>query len=537
MTVTVITPITGAPSARQLHWNAINWREVTAEVRRLQMRIAKAHREGKHGKAKALQWLLTHSFSAKVLAVKRVVQNRGSRTPGIDNILWKTPNQKMQAALALKRRGYKTKPLKRIYIPKKQGKYRPLSIPVMQCRAMQALHALALEPIAENIADKNSYGFRPLRSTADAVEQCFRALSRRYSAQYILEGDIRACFDSISHSWLLNNTPMDTKMLGKWLQAGYIDKGKLHPTDMGTPQGGLCSPLLLTTTLSGLEREVKAKTSPKDKVNVCIYADDFIITGASQEVLEHIVKPTVMGFLTERGLTLSQEKTRITHIKEGFDFLGMNIRKYKAKLIIKPAKAKVQDFLSEIRCVIKNNKTAKTENLIRILNPKIRGWANYYAHVCSKKTFNKIDHLLFMALWKWAKRRHPNKSVKWVKAKYFRRNNLRDWVFFASYKNNEGVYTPLDLVIASDIPIKRHIKIRAEANPFNPDHHEYLNKRLLLQGNTKLRWWIGWWNLLTTQGIKQMKPDCSWQQSYRGLEPCDGKLSRTVPMGASPRNG
>ncbi|MCZ4721562.1 group II intron reverse transcriptase/maturase [Legionella pneumophila] len=493
MTVKMATSLTGAPSAYQPNWEAIDWQKAMAEVRRLQMRIAKAHREGRYGKVRALQWLLTHSFSAKTLAVRRVIQNRGAKTPGVDNIRWKTSAQRMQAVLTLNRRGYKTKPLKRIYIPKKQkGRYRPLSIPPMQCRAMQALHVLALDPIAENMADKNSYGFRPLRSTADAIEQCFKALSRRKSAQYILEGDIRACFDTISHQWLLENTPMDTEILRKWLQAGYIDKGKLYSTELGTPQGGLCSPTLLVVTMSGLENVIKASTSPKDKVNVCIYADDFIITGASHDILENKVKPMVETFLLERGLTLSQEKTKITHINEGFDFLGMNIRKYKNKLIIKPAKTRVRDFLDDIRETIKSNATAKTENLIRILNPKIRGWANYYAHVCSKKTFNKVDYLIFVALWRWAKRRHPNKSAKWIKAKYFREDTLRDWIFFAPSKNSEGVNTSLDLLKAGKVPIKRHIKIRAEVTPYDPKHHDYLSKRL---SHKKPKWWVCCWDL------------------------------------------
>lgn len=501
MTVKMATSTTGAPSTGRLSWNAINWQKVTVEVRRLQLRIAKAHREGKSGKAKALQWLLTHSFSAKALAVQRVVQNRGAKTPGIDNVQWKTSSQRMQAALTLKRHGYNTKPLKRIYIPKKQkGKFRPLSIPPMQCRAMQALYAFALEPIVENIADKNSYGFRPLRSTADAIERCFNVLSRRNSAQYILEGDIRACFDSISHQWLLDNTLMDIEMLRKWLQAGYIDKGKLYPTDLGTPQGGLISPLLLGVTLSGLENAVNAATRPKHKVNVCIYADDFIITGASKEVLEDKVKPVVEQFLSERGLTLSQEKTKITHINEGFDFLGMNVRKYNNKLIIKPAKARVKDFLDDVRATIKSNATAKTASLIHRLNPKIRGWANYYANVCSKKTFGTVDNQLFSALWRWAKRRHPNKSLKWIKAKYFRQDNLRNWIFSASSKNNEGVFKNLDIVMASKIPIKRHIKIRAEATPFDPRYHEYFDKRLLSRSdNMKIKWSKRWWNLLTKE--------------------------------------
>lgn len=493
MTEVMATLQTGAPSTLPLTWDAIDWQKVVAEVRRLQMRIAKAFREGRHYKAKPLQWILTHSFHARLLAVKRVVQNRGSKTPGIDNIRWLTPENMMEAAVTLKRHGYKTQPLKRIHIPKKQkGKFRPLSIPTMRCRAMQALYLLALEPIAESIADKNSYGFRPLRSTADAIQQCFNTLSRKYAPQYILEGDIRACFDTISHQWLLENVPMDTEMLRKWLAAGYIEKGKLYSTNTGTPQGGIISPTLLTVTLSGLENAVKAATRQRDRVNVCIYADDFIITAISEKVLVNKVKPVVEKFLGERGLTLSQEKTKLTHIQEGFDFLGMNIRKYNNKLIIKPAKSSVKRFLADIRETIKSNATAKTENLIRLLNQKILGWANYYAHVCSKQTFGYVDHQIFMHLWAWSKRRHPNKSKQWIKNKYFRHEQFRDWIFFAHTKNKER--TPyLDIAMASNVPIKRHIKIKANATPFNPEYREYFEKRKLSQKNNKIRratWWL-----------------------------------------------
>lgn len=232
------TPLTGALSA-ETPWDSINWETVTAQVRRLQMRIAKAYREGRYGKAKSLQWILTHSFQAKLLAVKRVVQNKGGKTPGVDKIVWKTSSQKMRAALSLQRRGYQAQPLRRIYIPKKDGRKRPLSIPAMKCRAMQALHLLALEPIAECKADRNSYGFRPKRSTADAMEQCFSALAKKGSAPWILEGDIKACFDKISHPWLKDNIPMDKMILDKWLTAGYIDESTYHQTEEGTPQGGL----------------------------------------------------------------------------------------------------------------------------------------------------------------------------------------------------------------------------------------------------------------------------------------------------------
>ncbi len=480
MTV-VAQPSTGAPSPVQPSaWNAINWKKAEAYVRRLQMRIAKAFREEKYGKAKALQWILTHSFYGKVLAVRRVVQNKGAKTPGVDNVVWENATQKMQAALSLKRRGYKTKPLKRIYIPKKQkGKLRPLSIPPMKCRAMQALYLLALEPISEIIADKNAYGFRPLRSTADAIGQCFNALAKKKSAQYILEGDICACFDNLSHTWLLKNAPMDKEMLRKWLAAGYIDKGRLHPTTSGTPQGATIAPTLLTVTLSGLEDALKAATKRTDKVHAVIYADDFIITGVNKEVLETVVKPVVEGFLQKRGLSLSQEKTKITHVSEGFDFLGMNVRKYRGKLIIKPAKSSVKRFTADIRKIIKLNAANSTESLIHQLNPKIRGWSNYYRHVCSKKTFSYVDHHIFQALWSWATRRHPNKGVRWVRNKYFRTDKLRQWVFSTSTTifDREGNPLHLDLVLAGKTSINRHIKIKAEATPYDPAYREYFDKR------------------------------------------------------------
>ncbi len=503
-----MTAIAGASSNTRLDWKSIDWSIVVAEVRRLQMRIAKAFREKKYGRVKSLQWLLTHSLHAKLLAVKRVVQNQGSKTPGVDGIIWNTPTLKMKAVMSLKRRGYQTLPLRRIYIPKKEkGKVRPLSIPSMQCRGQQALHLLALEPVAEMLADRNSYGFRPLRSTHDAIEHSFKKLSRKTSTQYILEGDIKSCFDNISHSWLLENAPMDKVMLQKWLAAGYIENGEFYPTEFGTPQGGLCSPSLLVVTLSGLEEAVKKSVpNPKDKISVCVYADDFIITGATKEALEDKVKPVVELFLRERGLSLSLEKTRITHIDEGFDFLGANIRKYKGKLIIKPAKSNVKRFLTDIRKIIKKQATAKTENLIQLLNPKIRGWTNHFHHVCSKEAFAYVDYQIFRALRRWAKRRHPQKGAIWIHDKYWRNDKLRSWVFYAKTKSKgkSDNITYLDLVKASDTPIRRHIKLRSDATPYNPIYHDYLDKRILkrmeIEQKTKRpNWWQTWWDLLKSR--------------------------------------
>jgi RNA-directed DNA polymerase len=234
------------PAGASLHavvdWHQIDWYAVHQNVRRLQARIVKATQEGRWGKAKALQRLLTRSFSGKALAVRRVTENQGKRTPGADNELWDTPGKKGMAVKTLSTRGYRPQPLRRVYIPKPNGKKRPLGIPTMKDRAMQALHLLALEPIAETTADPHSYGFRPERSTADALVYTHTIFAGKNNAPWVLEGDIRACFDRISHDWLLHHIPMDKQVLQKWLKAGYMEKSALYPTEEGTPQGGPITP-------------------------------------------------------------------------------------------------------------------------------------------------------------------------------------------------------------------------------------------------------------------------------------------------------
>lgn len=263
----------------------------------------------------------------------------------------------------------------------------------------------------------------------------------------------------------------------------------------------MISPTLLNVTLSGLEATVKAACRRNDKVNFSIYADDFIITGATKEVLENKVKPIVEAFLNERGLYLSQEKTKITHIRDGIDFLGMNIRKYDhGKLIIKPAKSSVKRFLADIRETIKLNRTAKTADLINLLNPKIRGWTNYHHHVCSSKTFNYITHEIFKATWRWAVRRHPKKNAEWIKRKYFPQYGLQNWTFSTRVKESNGTWTNLRLVEANKVHIKRHILVRSNATPYDPAHHQYFSERLSKRaGETKSKkcnWWVCWWELL-----------------------------------------
>lgn len=484
-----VDKITCAPINSLTSWEGINFKNCEKTVKRLQMRIAKAQREGRCGKVKALQWVLTHSFYAKVLAVKRVTENKGRRTPGVDGQLWKTPREKFDAVSKLKRRGYKPQPLRRHYIPKgNSGKMRALGIPTMIDRTMQTLYKIALEPVAETTADLNSYGFRPERCTHDAIEQCFKVLKNKDSAEWVLEGDIKGCFDNINHEWLIENIPMDRQILHKWLKCGYMENKEWFPTEDGTPQGGPISSILANMTLDGLEellhREIKEtringiRMAPK--VNLVRYADDFIITGATKEILEQKVKPLVEQFMKERGLTMSKDKTHITHIMDGFDFLGQNIRKYdNGKLLIKPSKKNMHAFLEKVRRIIKKNKSTQQEMLIRILNPVIRGWANYHRHAVSKDIFGKVDNAIWESLWRWAKRRHPKKGRYWIKDRYFKVIDTRSWVFAARVEGKRGNEIPfyLRLISMMDTPIRRYTKIKAAANPYDTTWKQYFEER------------------------------------------------------------
>jgi RNA-directed DNA polymerase len=459
-------------------WKAFNWKTLWQQVRRLQVRIAKAIKNGDRRGASALQWLLTHSRAAKLLAVRRVTTNRGAKTPGVDNVIWRTDRQKLQAADNLKRHGYKPKPLRRTYIPKKNGKLRPLSIPTMHDRAMQALHALALAPVAETLADPNSYGFREGRCCADALRHAHNVLSRKCSPQWVLEGDIKACFDEIGHEWLLQHVPIDRQILRKWLKAGYWERGQLFPTRKGTAQGGSISPILANFALDGMQQVVnRAVHKTGDKVNFVRYADDFIVTGVSQEILEQKVKPALTAFLKQRGLELSEQKTVITHISKGFNFLGHTVRKFGDKLLTYPAKSNVKALREKISLCIKSALGTPQEALLRQLNPLLRGWANYYRHGASKRTFDRLDNHVFWQLLRWAKRRHPKKTAAWRKQKYFSAADQKGLFSVRLTKEKGNTSYVLALYRAASTAIRRHVKIIGAANPYDPDYSQYFEQR------------------------------------------------------------
>jgi RNA-directed DNA polymerase len=475
-------------------WHDVSWAKACQVVARLQARIAKAAKAGEWRKVRALQRLLTKSSSAKALAVRRVTENQGRKTPGVDQQTWGTPDDKWQAVVGLGNKRYKPLPLRRIYIPKANGDKRPLGIPTMRDRAMQALHLLALDPVAETTGDAHSYGFRRERSTADAIEQVRNVLGRKASPKWVLEGDIKGCFDNISHDWLVANVCMDKSILRKWLKAGFIEMGRLFPTNAGTPQGGIISPVLANIALDGLQRELETlfhtvRQARTAKINLVRYADDFVITGSSKELLENEVKPLVEKFLATRGLVLSEKKTKVTHVTEGFDFLGWNVRYFKRMLLTQPSKKNTKAFLDKIRTELDGLKSAAQVEVIDKLTPVIRGWANYHRSQMATLTFSKCDHQIWQALWRWACRRHPNKGKRWIKQRYFVCLKGRDWRFSEKDKL---------LPVLRGYRKRPHVKIKGEANPYDPVYDEYFSKRLArkmdvtLDGRRKLRW-LWWW--------------------------------------------
>jgi len=430
-----------------------------------------------------------------MIAVRQVTQqNKGKKTAGVDGVTALKPSERQPLVKQLRvEKGKKVKPTRRVWIPKPgRDEKRPLGIPTMYDRALQGVVKMALEPEWEAVYEANSYGFRRPRGCHDAVAAIFNSI--RYKPKWVLDADIAKCFDKINHKALLeklNNTSPIRSTIRGWLKAGVMDQGVFQPTEAGTPQGGVISPVLANIAIHGLEAEVK-RAFQKQSITVVRYADDFVVLNESREVIER-AKEVIQKWLTKVGLELKAEKTRISHTLEGknpgFDFLGFNVRQYRVgryhsgkntngnllgfKTLIKPSRKATENHKEKLRNVVKSHRALTQTALIARLNPIIRGWCNYYRTVVSKEVFGEMDVFLWELTRKWAKRRHPRKSQGWIARKYWKPKKGRQWNFIGKLKDG----TEAELTRHSETEIIRHVKVKGEASPMD-GNLVYWSKRL-----------------------------------------------------------
>lgn len=472
---------------RTTDWHAIDWRKTNRIVRGLRRRIYKATSEGNWRKVRNLQKLMLRSYSNSLLSVRKATQdNKGRSTAGVDKVLVKTPQARGKMVDDLiKNQSWKPKPVKRIYIPKANGKQRPLGIPTIKDRCLQAIVKNALEPCWEAQFEGTSYGFRPGRSPHDAIGKIYLAVRPNNKKKWVVDADIKGCFDNINHEKLMDNIGNfpGKKLIKLWLKAGYVHNNIFQKQETGTPQGGIISPLLANIALHGMEEVLGIKRDSYGRSTgkriLVRYADDFVILCEAQEDAEK-AQDEINTWLKTRGLQLSSEKTKISHLTEGFDFLGFNIRHYKVnntktgyKLLIKPSQKSLKKTRKDIREIFLNHKGKSIGVLIKALNPVIRGKANYMNKVVSTAEFNKLDNYLFKRQVRYVNRTHPNKNKKWKKKRYWGKMNfLRNdkWVFG---DKDSGAY----MLKFSWTKIERHSLVKQGHSPDDPELKDYWENR------------------------------------------------------------
>jgi RNA-directed DNA polymerase len=468
------------------NYDKIDWRRCSQDLALIQNDIVKAFRAKNFILVYKLQNKLVQSFAARALAVKRVTSTKGKNTPGIDKMTWITNEQKCVAIISLSNlSNYECKPVRRVYIPKPDGSMRPLGIPNMYDRAVQTLFAFALDPIAEETACERSYGYRPFRGAHDCATYLKLVLGNYTNTRrFILEADIKGFFPSVSHDWLLENIPMNKSILRKTLKAGYLEDNDIHESPEGFPPGSPISSVLANLTLNGL-----GSLLLKENFLYTRYADDFVVLGQSEERLNQIARPIIDEFLAKRGLILNPNKTGIITMTQGFDFLGFRFREYPdpnrikgTKLgiwLVTPSPLKLNTFRRELNALIKKHNDNSFYNLVLQLNRKLRGWAGYYRKVTSTVAFNKINYVLFNAIWLKLKRKHRRLGKRAIYERYFTTMRGNRWIFVT----DKGGEKELQLFQIANVSILYH-SIRPNFNAYDLESGAIVKK--LIEKHSKV---------------------------------------------------